>query len=116
MLPRHKQYFQYVKDYSQVTQNSLLKSNDNFQSYNENINAEIQNIDDKYQNMDENYKYFIKSDSGSDNQGIRPMYSGYNATAAVTYAHTYAMSPNYSTYPGSYTYVNADEDCTDFVS
>jgi hypothetical protein len=101
---------------NQVTQNSLLKSNDDFQSYNENINAEIQNIDDKYQNMDENYKYFIKSDSTTDNQGIRPMYSGYNATAAVAYAHTYATSPNYSTYPGSYTYVYADQDCTDFVS
>lgn len=91
-----------------------------FPDYDNIVNSEIESIDSKSNNINESYEKFKQKETNVDQSKNRInaslAYSGYNYVNAVNYARTYDMSPNYSTYPGSRTYVDNIEDCTDFTS
>lgn len=97
-----------------------------FSNYDNIINSEIETIDNKYDNIDKDYEKFKQKEPKVDidksknkaNTSISGLmsYSGYDYNKAVAYARTYDLSPNYATYPGSKTYVDSENDCTDFTS
>lgn len=108
-----------------ATTATAASSTNYFSNYDNIVNSEIETIETKSNDIDKHYDEFKQSNTKVNvdksenklNASINSLmsYSAYRYTDAVSYARTYDMSPNYSTYPGSATYVNKDVDCTDFT-
>jgi hypothetical protein len=83
-----------------------------FNNYTNTLKSEIKNVDNMSNNIDVYYNK-VKELTSGDNSTVKAQdssYSGYNGTAAVNYAHQYAINPN-----PAYTYIDGD-DCTNFAS